>query len=118
MQARTYAIQEAERLLPLLRAIRRELRERTHETARLETLREALAPSPRAHAGDLALVESELSNHRRELRRAEQEVERLGCRIDLDRPLRIVVPSDQGDLAVDGELAKTTIRRLPLRQGV
>jgi hypothetical protein len=111
-------MKEAERLLPLLRAIRRELRDRTLEAARLEDLREALLPSPRAHQADLALVESDLSTQRRELRRAEREIGELGCRIDQDRPLRIVVPSDRGDLAVDGDLNKTTLRRLPLGQGV
>lgn len=114
MTSRTYAMKEAERMLPLLRAIRRELRDRTYEAARLEALMQASPADPAA----LAQLESELSTHRRELRRAERELADLGCHIDLDRPVRIVVPSDQGDLAVDGELAKTTIRRLPLRQGV
>lgn len=118
MQSRTYAVKDAERMLPLLRAIRRELRDRTYEATRLEELREALLPSQRAHVDDLTLVEAELSAHRRELRRAEQELTALGCHVDQDRPLRIVVPSDEGNLAVDGELSKTTIRRLPLRQGV
>ena len=118
MQSRTYALKDAERLLPLLRAIRRELRDRTFEAARLEELREALLPSAKAHQADLATLEAELSTQRRELRRAEKEVETLGCRVDQDRPLRIVVPSAEGDLAIDGELTKTTMRRLPLRQGV
>ncbi|MBI5435239.1 MAG: DUF2203 family protein [Planctomycetes bacterium] len=118
MRSRTYALKDAERLLPLLRAVRRELRDRTFEVARLEELREALLPSAVAHHADLSMLEAELSTQRRELRRAEKEVETLGCRVDQDRPLRIVVPSTDGDLAIDGDLSKTTMRRLPLRQGV
>ncbi|MCE9595527.1 MAG: hypothetical protein K8S98_15170 [Planctomycetes bacterium] len=111
-------MKDAERLLPLLRAIRRELRDRTYEATRLEDLRDALRPTQQAHAADLNLLESDLSTQLRELRRTEKELTDLGCRLDQDRPLRIVVPSDQGDLAVDGDLAKTTLRRLPVTQRV
>jgi hypothetical protein len=116
MRSHIYAMKDAERLLPLLRAIRRELRERTFEAARLEDLRDALKPTQGAHAADLNVIEASLSTELRELRRAEKELGDLGCRLDQDRPLRILVPSDQGDLAVDGDLSKTTLRRLPVAQ--
>jgi hypothetical protein len=114
MQNQTTALRAAERLLPLLRSVRREIRERTLEAARLEERIEALVPR-RVHVNEINTLESELSTHRRELRRIERELAELGCKQDGDRPLRILVPSPEGDLVVDGELTKTAIRRLPLQ---
>jgi chromosome segregation ATPase len=115
MQTKTSTVNEAERLLPLIRVIRREIRERTLAATDLEQRLEALAPTRKAHAAEITAVESELSGHRRELRRIERELRELGCKQDSDRPLRILLPSDDGELAVDGELSKTAIRRIPLQ---
>ncbi len=115
MQTQTITVNEAERLLPLIRAIRREIRERTLAAADLEQRLEALASTRKVHAREIAAIESELSAHRRELRRIERELHELGCKQDSDRPLRILMPSEDGELAVDGELSKTAIRRIPLQ---
>ena len=113
MQAPTYALRDAELLMPLLRVIRHEIRERTLAVTRLEQLLEAPAPVHRVHREDVGRIESELSTQRRELRRVERELAELGCKQDEDRPLRILIPSKDGALACDGELAKTRILHFP-----
>lgn len=70
------------RALPLVRAIGREVRERTRAIDALEA-REA--------SGECnGVLESELSAERRSLRACERELARLGYGIDADDPLRIV----------------------------
>lgn len=113
MQAQKYAVQDAERLMPLLRSIRRELRERNLRSAELEARLERLCEAKPKREHQIRLVESELSLHRRELRRLERELGELGCKLDEDRPLRILIPSQEGQLACDGELSKTRIQPLP-----
>ena len=74
--------QDLDRTLPLLRAIGREVRERTRMIESLEA---------RAVRGEnSASLEAELSNERRELRSCEKELARLGYGIDADDPHRIV----------------------------
>jgi hypothetical protein len=73
---------DAERTLPLVRAIVREVRERTREVEALEARFAAGESGPQ--------LESELSSHRRELRTCERELARLGFGIDADDPHRIV----------------------------
>ncbi len=73
---------DAERTLPLVRAIGREVRERTRLIEALEA---------RAVSGERgSRLESELSQQRRELRSCECELARLGYGIDADDPHRIV----------------------------
>ena len=73
---------DAERTLPLVRAIGREVRERTRVLEALEA---------RAVRGEQNVVlESELATQRRELRTCEKELARLGYGIDADDPHRIV----------------------------
>ncbi len=74
--------EDADRTLPLLRAIGREVRERTHLIEAMEG---------RAVGGDnSAGLAAELSSQRRELRDCEKELARLGYGIDADDPHRIV----------------------------
>ena len=113
MLTRNYDIQDAERLMPLLRAIRRELRERTLKTAELESRLTDLSEDRQANAKQIQRLESELSTQLRETRRVEKELGELGCTVDEDRPLRILIPSEDGQLACDGDLAKTRIHRIP-----
>ena len=73
---------DAERTLPLVRAIGREVRERTRVMEALEA---------RAVRGDNSVgLEAELAMQRRELRSCEKELARLGYGIDADDPHRIV----------------------------
>ena len=74
--------EDSDRTLPLLRAIGREVRERTRIIESLEA---------RAVLGEHgSALEAELSNQRRELRSCEKELARLGYVIDADDPHRIV----------------------------
>jgi len=74
--------QDVDRTLPLLRAISREVRERTRVIEGLE----AREVRGERSAG----LEAELSGQRRELRACEKELARLGYGIDADDPHRIV----------------------------
>ena len=73
---------DVERALPLVRAIAREVRERTHLLESLEARSASGERGPR--------IESELSLQRRELRACERELARYGYGIDADDPHRIV----------------------------
>jgi hypothetical protein len=99
--------ENAERMLPLLRAIGQEVRERNLAIHALETRIADLTLAPRLHAQEIAQLESELSTHRRELRGIEREMERLGCSFDQDDPNRIVVPGTAVSLAFGHSLSDT-----------
>ena len=83
--------EEAERLLPLLRAIGKELKERSTAIRALEARIADLARAPALHCREISVLESELSLHRRELRGVEKEMSRLGCSVDEDNPGRILI---------------------------
>lgn len=112
---KTFARQDAERMMPLLRSIGREIRERTRTLARLEQELAARSEAPLArdrgeHDAETHALESQLSLHRRELRRVEKELARLGCDLDLDHPLRILIPGVGGAWAYEGQLDDTSFR--------
>jgi len=111
MNTKNLARKDAERLMPLLRSIGREMRERTKAIDHLELRLDALADARHAHGEEIASLESQLSNHRRELRRVENEVGQLGCNLDADHPLRIVIPAEGGALAYEGPLDDTQYYR-------
>jgi chromosome segregation ATPase len=111
MNTKSFARKDAERLMPLLRSIGREMRERTKAIDSLEQRLEALSDSRRVHGEEIASLESQLSNHRRELRRIESEVGQLGCNLDADHPLRILIPAEGGALAFEGPLDDTQYYR-------
>jgi hypothetical protein len=111
MITKSFARHDAERLLPLVRAIGREIEERTRTAAELvERLTEVSADAPE-HREELTRLESELSTARRELRRAEKELERLGCSLDGDHPLRVIFPGSGETFAWEGPLDRTTFYR-------
>jgi hypothetical protein len=104
----------AERLIPLLRSITREIRERTTAIERLDLLLDAPASAQllaRQHELTARLVE-----HRRALRNAERELSGLGCILDEDHPLRVLIPGDDGEFdggyafdALSGSLESITL---------
>jgi hypothetical protein len=112
MSPKRHARFDAEKIVPLVRAIGREMRERTFAIAELEEREAALAPHRSAHLDELRRIESELSTHRRELRRVERELAELGCNLDADHPLRILIPSDGGAIAYEGQLDGTRFYRV------
>ena len=87
-----YDRDRAAQLVPLLRSITREILERTAAIERLELASMQGAATPDGGAG----VEADLVGQRRELRLAKQELARLGCAIDQDHPLRVLIPGTQG----------------------
>ncbi|MBI5362781.1 MAG: DUF2203 family protein, partial [Planctomycetes bacterium] len=94
MQTHNYDREKAERLVPLLRSITREIRERSEVIERLD--RAIGGARGDARAGHAARWELRLVEHRRSLRDAERELEELGCTLDEDHPLRILIPGSNG----------------------
>lgn len=111
MNQHVYDRDQAQKLTVLLRVIGREIRERATELERLE----AELDGPRGSGGRdearrRSLLEARYLEHRRALRAAESELASLGCRIDDDHPLRVLIPGigvAEGGFAFDvlsGEL--------------
>ena len=91
MIRKIYDARNAEALIPLLRSITNEIQEREEaidrRTARLQV------GGPKLTASERSQIEAELSVNKRELRLALRELERLGCMLDLDHPLRVLIPA-------------------------
>lgn len=105
----TYADNEAEQLLPLLVSIGREIKNRMRAIEALETrLLEARATS--TDSEEKRARQAELAVHKRELRTTLHELEQLGCKLDADHPLRILIPGLSGPLAFEGSLEHTAFR--------
>lgn len=97
MNKTNYDHHQASQLVPLLRSITREMRERTHAVEHLEAkLRDARRAGPDSEA--FLSVQAELSTQKRELRLARKELERLGCALDDSHPLRVLIPGQDGEL--------------------
>ncbi|HZO07905.1 MAG TPA: DUF2203 family protein [Myxococcota bacterium] len=109
MKQRTYALKDAERIVPLLRSIGREIKARRRAAEEMRKHLDVLRTGPRAEGGAQSVehLEAQIAVHLREMRSAEIELERLGCRLDVEHPLRILIPSPNGDWAFDGHLEDT-----------
>ena len=92
---KAYNYQGADELIPLLRSIQREVRERREESLRLENTLRVFKRRATQHPR-LASIQAELMTHRRELRLSERELDRLGCALDGERPFRVLIPGDDG----------------------
>ncbi len=97
MNRYSYDPERASALLPLLRSITAEIRERTETIDALESALQELGKTRRTRElrGD---AEAKLSTERREIRVARRELERLGCVLDEDHPLRVLIPGADGEL--------------------
>ncbi|MBL8863890.1 MAG: DUF2203 family protein [Planctomycetes bacterium] len=97
MNRHSYDPERASALLPLLRSITGEIRERMEAVDLLERELQGLgrARHERERRGE---IEAELAVQRRELRVARRELERLGCQLDEDHPLRVLIPGVGGTL--------------------
>lgn len=91
----TYDVHGANRLLPLLRAIGREIEERTNELEALELRLEGLSRLQAPE--DVRRLVAEAATHRRELRLAREELSRFGCQVLGTAPLTIRIPGRQGE---------------------
>jgi hypothetical protein len=83
-------VQVSEQLSPLLRSIQREITERTLILRSSEERLEAFRETRMIHTAEFARLQSEVSLQRRELRRIESELSRLGIRFDAEDPRPIV----------------------------
>lgn len=113
MNKRVYAEPQAEKLLPLLVSIGREVKNRIRAITELEEKLAHYSPAnpPRDEAGGELIAQ--LAIHKRELRLSLEELERLGCDLDADHPLRILIPGLNGPMAFEGSLEKTQFRFRP-----
>ena len=91
-----YDLTSARELLPLLSSIGREIEERTKLVEDLEARIEQLTRSKDDES--LRLSVAEAANHRREIRLARAELERLGCRVVGTAPLTIRIPGRVGSI--------------------
>ena len=94
MKKQPYEREEIERLLPYLASIGRELEERGTELEAIEGRIEDLSENP--DRNELHALVAEAATHRRELRMARQELDRLGCSIVGTEPLTLRIPGRVG----------------------
>lgn len=98
MNTHVYDRSRAERLVPLLQSILRELRERQEAIAGLENLIEQRQRGTgRESNADLLLIQ--LTEHNQGERDALRELALLGCALDDDYPMRVLIPGDDGEFA-------------------
>lgn len=100
MRRKTYDAARAAALIPLLRSITNEIQEREQAIDRRTAHAQALELR-HGTAKVLADVEAELAVHKREHRLALRELERLGCALDQDHPLRVLIPGLDPDARRD-----------------
>ena len=94
---RAYDRDKATQLVPLLEAIFEEVAERRREVRLLEK-QMVRAKREASHPEEIARLQARLSTHRRELRLARREFERLGCVVDENDPNRVIIPGSNGAL--------------------
>lgn len=106
-----YDRDDAQKLVPLLDAIFREVADRRHAA---RTLEKQLARSRRedANAPELHDLRARLAAHRRELRLARKEFERLGCVVDDDHPTRVFIPGTTGRREFHWDAGDTSVQPL------
>lgn len=92
-----YDKDNASKLVPLLESIFVEVAERRRAIRQLE--RELQAAKREGSApGTISELTAKLAVHRRELRIAAKEFERLGCVVDEHNPNRVIIPGASGAL--------------------
>ena len=93
---KSYDLTRAEKLVPLLEAITREMVDRSQTIRLLERQKPSSSDAP----PDAAELDrrAELATHRRELRLAKKELEKLGCIIDETDLTRVYIPGTDGKI--------------------
>ncbi len=94
---RAYDQSQAQELVPLLESITREMAERAHEVCILMGRIAKIEGEPLSE--EFMNLKAMLAVHRRELRLAGKELDRLGCVLDEARPGKIRIPGRDGELA-------------------
>ena len=94
---KAYERTQANRMIPLLASISREVRDRKRSIKRKERLLGRMR-SAAAELCEVLGLQAELAGHKRELRHAEEELDRLGCALN-DSPTRtVLIPGRNGAL--------------------
>ena len=106
---KAYDYRAAERLIPLLRNIQKEIRERSDSIRRAYVRIKGLGNTRRNAEG---AFRAEISNHKREIRLARKELTRLGCLLDEASPHRVLIPGSNGalDCGFAWEFGETTVQ--------
>ena len=97
MKHKRYDRRGARELLPLLGAIGREIQERTETLERLERCLEQFDSRPNTDPGEIRELVTQAAAHRRGIRRARKELDRLGCSVVGTEPLTIRIPGRVGE---------------------
>lgn len=92
-----YDRSDAHSLLPLLGSIAHEIQERSEQLERLETRIEEHSSKPSPDQDKLYNWVAEAAAHRRGLRLAKQELDRLGCSVVGMEPLTFRIPGKDGE---------------------
>lgn len=93
----------ADRLIPLIRVIHREIRDRSEAVRNINTQLHQLGKagtrrSTRAHELEAFGLQADRSNHKREIRVAKKELARMGCLLDEENPFRVLIPGTNGEI--------------------
>lgn len=99
---KSYDYDGAERLIPLLRVMNREISERSaairDASIRIKQLRNDTALSVRERRTQEGFLHAEVSNHKREMRLINKELSKLGCLVDELDPTTVHIPGRDGAL--------------------
>ena len=92
MKNKKYTRLQALSLIPLLRGITVEIADRQTKVLAIESMIQALRPTAKIHKDDIRNHQADLARQRMELRRAANELDRLGCSLAVTDPLEIFIP--------------------------
>lgn len=106
---------KVQRMLPLLAAIAREVRDRLRTSDALHARIERLSKHKRKNQRGLDLAWADYATHQRELRLVQKEVERLGCRPASVWPWHVALQDAQGGVVYEGALDQTTFVMRPAK---
>jgi hypothetical protein len=102
---------DAQKLVPLLDAIFREVADRRREVRMLEKQLAAAKRVP-GEGDEGASLQARLATHRRELRLARKEFERLGCIVDEHNPNRVLILGPNGSQAFRWDAGDSAVQRI------
>ncbi|MFT5732577.1 MAG: hypothetical protein ACJA2W_000207 [Planctomycetota bacterium] len=94
----SYDKDHASKLVPLLEMIFAEVADRRRAIRTLERELKAEKEAAGSTSPNAAKITAALANHKRELRLASKEFERLGCVVDEHNPNRVIIPGASGAL--------------------
>jgi hypothetical protein len=106
---------DAQRLVPLLDSIFREVAERRREARILEKQLAAAKQAGSAEDDDsdrLLELRAQLATQRRELRLAQKEFERLGCEVDEHNPNRVLILGPNGRQTFRWDAGDAAVQRI------